>query len=222
MTATRRYLMQCQSSDAANLATGASVATTLKARANARMSLVYHPTDAQGVSAAWAGDVLTDLAGQVSWVARIMTGGLTGNVLTASQAAALRGNEVSYLERFAARSQNIMNGGYCMAGIPIDIMRIVDNFASNVESAGMDLLTTNRILPYTDDGISIWHAVVNAEFERLVTQGAAVGGTLILSKPRISSANDSDRARGIMPALVGSFRIQAGTYKLQANIKVAQ
>jgi hypothetical protein len=216
-----RYMWLGQTSDAAVLTSGASVAATLKARATLRTQLCYHPIDAEGFAAAWAGDVLTDRAGQVSWVARPLTG-LTGSVLTPSQAANLRANEVSYLERFAARSQNIANGGYSMGGRPIDIMRAIDTFASNCEIALMDLLVSSRILPYTDAGVELARGVLLQEFSNAVSQGYAVEGSLVLNKPKISDALTADRVRGIMPTFVGSATFQAGAYKVIANFEVEQ
>ena len=217
-----RYLWLGQTSDAAVLTTSASVALTLKARGTLRSQICYYPTDAGGLAAAWAGDVLVSPAGQVSWVARPLTSGLTGQVLTASQAAALRANEVSYLERFEARSQNIINGGYSMAGRPIDIMRAIDTWASNVEIAMMDLLVSNRILPYTDAGVEAARGVILQEFATAVSQGYAVDGSLVLNKPKIADASAANRVRGIMPVLVGSFTVQAGTYQIIANFEVVQ
>ena len=218
-----RYLWLGQTSDAAVLTTSASVALTLKTRGTLlRSQICYYPTDAGGLAAAWAGDVLVSPAGQVSWVARPLTSGLTGQVLTASQAAALRANEVSYLERFEARSQNIINGGYSMAGRPIDIMRAIDTWASNVEIAMMDLLVSNRILPYTDAGVEAARGVILQEFATAVSQGYAVDGSLVLNKPKITDASAANRVRGIMPVLVGSFTVQAGTYKIIANFEVVQ
>lgn len=199
-----------------------SVAGILKSRASLRTWAVYHPLDAEGVHSAWAADVLTDRAGEVSWVGRPLTG-LTANAFTsASTSATLRANEMSFLEDFAAREQHIMNGGYSMAGRPIDITRAMDTLWTNIEIALMDLIVTNRIVPYSKDGIEQGYGTIVREFNSAVDQGYAVAGTLELTKPSVEEASEPDRIRGILPTYTGSCKFQAGVYKIKANIEVYQ
>lgn len=157
----------------------------------------------------------------MTWQARALNG-LTGNILDATSEASIQSNEGSFLERFEARSQNIMNGGYSFFGRPLDIIRGMDTFEFNLKTANMDYLVNNNIVPYTNTGFEAVRGVTITTFNQAVEAGYAVDGTLVLSKPKTTDATSDERARGIMPVLVGEFQLQAGVHKIQARFTVYQ
>lgn len=215
---------QCiiQTSDANNLTDASgNILGKIKDLGLKRTGGVYHPLDAEGVHAAWVGRVGSIPVGQVTWQARALNG-LTGNILDATSEASIQSNEGSFLERFEARSQNIMNGGYSFFGRPLDIIRGMDTFEFNLKTANMDYLVNNNIVPYTNTGFEAVRGVTITTFNQAVEAGYAVDGTLVLSKPKTTDATSDERARGIMPVLVGEFQLQAGVHKIQARFTVYQ
>lgn len=215
---------QCliQTSDADNLTDASgNVLGYLKGKAYKRSAGVYHPLDAEGVHSGWAGRVLSLPVGSVTWHARALNG-LTGNILDSTSEANIQSNEGSFLERFEARSQNVMNGGYSFFGIPIDIIRAMDTFEYNVKVASMDLLVNNNTIPYTDDGFARIRGAIITQYNIAVEAGYAVENTLVLNTPKPSDADPADRARGITPLFVGSFQIQAGVHKIRMRFTVYQ
>ena len=220
--AEKRHLLGMQTSDADILTSVTTdVFSKLKAKLYLRSFGVQHPTNSEGVCAAWSGNVLTSPAGQVNWKARALTG-LTGRILTAPEAANLLSKEGSFLELFAARDQSVMDGAYSFAGRPIDITRAIDTFRTNVEIALMDLLVNARIVPYSKVGQSMVSGAIWGEINRAVAQGYAIDGTFSVEFPPISSASANDRKRGIMPTFVVNGTIQAGTYTIRVRGSLAQ
>ena len=216
-----RHMLGLQSSDSDILTSVTTdVFSKLKARGSYRVYGVQHHIDAEGVVEAWAGDVLTDPAGAVSWPWKPLTG-LTGRVLTASEAANLRAKEGSFLETFAARSQSIMNGGYSFAGRPIDIARALDTLRSNIEIAITDLFVGSRIVPYSKQGQSAIEGVIWNEISNAVAAGYAVDGTFTIAFDDIVPGS-ADAVRGIYPDFEVSGTIQAGGYKVIVNMELSQ
>lgn len=216
-----RHELGLQSSDADILTSVTTdVFSTLKARGSYRVYGVQHHIDAEGIVEAWAGDVLTDPAGSVSWPWKILTG-FTDRVLTASEAANLRAKEGSFLENFAARDQSIMNGGYSFAGRPIDIARALDTLRSNMEIAIADLFIGSRIVPYSKQGQSVIEGVIWNEINNAVAAGYAVDGTFTVEFGDIVPGS-ADAVRGIYPYFEVTGTIQAGGYKVIVNMELSQ
>lgn len=216
-------MVALQSSDADILTSVTTdVFSILKARGSLRGFGVYHPVDAEGVHSAWTADVSTDRVGQVQWHGRPLIG-LQGNYFTSADAPAnIRAKEGSFLERFAARGQDIMNGGYSWAGRPIDITRGIDDLLFKFRSALMDLITNSRIIPYSKIGQQRGADAIAAQFDAAVKQGYAIPGTLVLTYDPITEATPSDRNRGIFPTYTGSCTIQAGGHKFILDFTVTQ
>lgn len=211
-----------QTSDANNLTDAAgNIGGILQALGLKRTGGVYHPLDAEGVHSGWVGRVGSIPVGQVTWQERALNG-LTGNILDATSESNIQSNELSFLERFEARAQNVMNGGYSFFGRPLDIVRSMDTFEFNLKTATMDLLVNNNIVPYTDTGFEMVRGVAITTYNQAVEQGYAVSGTLVLSKPKTSDATSNERSRGIMPVIVGEFQIQAGVHRARFKFTVYQ
>jgi hypothetical protein len=216
-----RHMLGLQSSDADILTTVTTdVFSKLKARASYRVYGVQHHIDAEGIVEAWAGDVLTDPAGSVSWPWKQLTG-FTDRVLEADEAAALRSKEGSFLEDFAARDQSIMNGGYSFAGRPIDIARALDTLRSNMEVAVADLFIGSRIVPYSKQGQSAIEGVLWKEIAGGVEAGYAIDGSFTIEFDDITPGTN-DAVRGIYPDFDVTGVIQAGGYKVIVNMELSQ
>lgn len=216
-----RHMIGLQSSDADILtAATTDVFSVLKGRGSYRVFGVQHHIDAEGVVEAWAGDVLTDPAGSVSWVAKPVVG-LTGRVLTAAQANNLRSKEGSFLEEFSARNQDIMMGAYSFAGRPIDIARCIDTLRTNIEIGMTDEFVGSRIVPYSKEGQNKLKGRILTEINAAIEAGYAVDGTFAIEFDDIQYGTN-DAVRGIFPPFTVSGIIQAGGYKVVVNLELSQ
>lgn len=215
------HIIGLQSSDADILTTATTdVFSTLKARGSYRVYGVQHHIDAEGVVEAWAGDVLTDPAGSVSWFWKPLTG-LTDRVLTAPQALNLRSKEGSFLEDFTARDQSVMNGGFSFAGRPIDIARCLDTLRSNMEIGVADYFIGSRIVPYSRQGQSAIEGVLLGEINGAVEAGYGIDGSFeITFGPLVPGS--AEAVRGEYPPFSVTGIIQAGGSKVIVNMELAQ
>ena len=212
-----------QTSDANTLTDAAgNVLGTLQARSYLRSGGGYHAIDSEGFMAAAAGFVLPNHVGSVSWFWKPLVG-LTPSAFTSSSSSAnLRSNEGWFLERFEARNQDVINGGFSFRGVPMDIIRAIDTFQLDCGSALLDLLINTLIVPYTNIGLSQVKGVIVSQFNLAVDAGYAVAGTLVMNDPKIADASGNDQSRGIFPPFDISFEIQAGASKITVNATVSQ
>lgn len=218
-TERKLHVVQSSDSDVASNST-TDVFSRMQDAARGRTAGLYHPINAEGVHSGWAGDVTTDGPGEVNWNA-IPLAGFTGQVFTdLSVPANVRGKEGGYLERFEARGQDIIIGGYAFDGRPFDLRRALDTFCINVENALFDLLVVERIVPYTQEGLARSEAKIREVWTE--AEEAGYGVSLLLETPEITDATAAEQERGILPAFTGHAVMQVGTYQIRADFTVSQ
>ncbi len=210
-----------QSSDAdIRTSVDTDVFSQLKALARKRTMGIEHPIDAEAVASAWVGDVNTDGPGQVNYAATVISGFSAQDFTDPNAPSNIRSKEGGYLERFEARGQDIMSGGYSFNGRPFDLMRAIDTFCLNVESGLLDLLVVERIVPYSNEGIAAGEAVIREVFDVAVADGFGV--SLDLDVPDITDASTNEQERGIWPPFAGHVVMQVGTFEIRADFTVSQ
>lgn len=207
------------------------VIARLKNASIERNFAVYHPSlDAnsgiesyEGPLAKWTATVLTLPVGSVQWKGRALEGDLHGiRFAEGNTPNNLKDRDASWLERFDARQQNMMNGGYMLNGLIIDIVRALDTITSNVENAMLDLFVQQNIIPYSPDGIALGREAIQGELDRGITDGYVLPQSTVVVDPDLSTATAAERARGIMPPFTFTAVVQAGTYHMTVNGSITQ
>lgn len=222
-----------QSSDTAirdtPIAIGTDVGAKLRNLDRLRSWGVWHPspvsvdTAYEAPFSQWAAVVMTLPPGKVQWHGRILTG-FTGNYMTDTQNANLKARRVSFLERFDALERSQMNGGFNSAGRIIDIVRGMDQLEAELNIAMQDLIATNDILPYTQDGLDDVVGELEGVVNRLTEQGSVVLNTLDYPEglPLITDATPDERIEGVMPWVVFTLVLQAGTTRVRVRGTITQ
>lgn len=208
---------------------GADVGAQLSVLALQRTAVVYHPSEdgAQAYKApfsAWVGDYSTDLPGQVN-THGLQLRGFQGRSYTTQQARNLQDRNLTFLDQFdalGAGGSQATNGGKNTDGRKFDLIRGADQATALIQVGMLNLLITARILPFTVAGVKEGTRVISEAFDDLVDQGFAIGNSLVVIEPDLSTLSAEDIENGIMNQFTVTFVVQAGTDKVIVRGTITQ
>jgi hypothetical protein len=191
------------------------VASVIKATNNDRVVSCYH-SESQGdaspefFEAAWPGALLPKKPGSITWAFKTPKS-LTTDTITDTQESNALGKFCNIF--ITVSGVDITKFGYVSDGTYIDERRGLDQLQAWLQEGVFAKLVAVDKIPYTDEGIGIIVAEMNAVFERASTQGILVAGSTVITIPAASSASSSDRQNRIAPNipftsdLQGAFHI---------------
>ncbi|MGN6103657.1 MAG: DUF3383 family protein [Kofleriaceae bacterium] len=202
-TQKRLYIADISASETVTLAsagTGASdAADDLMVLGYDRTAVVYHPSPASMLGAAWLGTRLWTDAGSENWKFADPTGVLPVS-LTTTHKTNLEAKNANTLESTGRNSR--MWAGTVASGEFIDVIRGIDWLENDMQTEVYDALASALKVPFTDAGIAL------IENKMLLSLGRGVSRGLLADDPkpvvRVPKAKDvasSDKKRRILPDL---------------------
>lgn len=208
---------------------GDDVGAQLSVLALQRTAVVYHPSEdgAQAYKAPfsqWVGDYATDLPGQVN-THGLQLRGFQGRSYTTQQARNLQDRNLTFLDQFdalGAGGSQATNGGKNTDGRKFDLIRGADQATAKIQIGMLNLLIPARILPFTVAGVKEGTRVISEAFDDLVDQGFAIGNSLVVIEPNLSTLSAQDIEDGIMNQFTVTFVVQAGTDKVIVRGTITQ
>lgn len=190
------------------------LASTLKALAYKRTALVFSiAAISQGIEAAWMGGQLPATPGSNNWAFKTLVG-ISPDTLSASAQAILigvpeaqiAGKNVNIYQTVGG--VNITEMGQMIGGQYIDITIGIDWFKATCQVNLYTALIQASKIPYTDNGVAILIAAVQATIRQGVANGLIDGNSPIsVTAPSVLSVPASQRANRVAPTISFSFRL---------------
>lgn len=204
-----------QSNDAEILATPYSdvntttdVASVLRGAGYTRTALIYDPSDAAMLDAAWMGRCLPEIPGSITWAHKRLIG-VTATRLTATQQTNLESKNANNYRPMAGSS--ITWPATMASGQYIDITHGLDKLKSRMQELVASLLITVKKVPFTDLGMTqiaarIRTALKESESDgfvadsRTLEDGTVLQPSWTVTAPLVADIPAEDRAARRIPA----------------------
>lgn len=172
----RLFLARTFDSDVAGVTVGSdggSIAYTLQNGNFDRTALFYTQTG-DLLDCAWAGNVLPEPAGSVTWAYRSLSG-VGADSLSGTEITNLENKDVNFNTTIGGI--NITRYGTASGGEFLDVMRGSDWLGARIQERIYALLVNNDKVPFTDNGIQAIRGEILAQLQ------AGVGRNFLASDP---------------------------------------
>ena len=178
------YLASTMDSDVKSSASD-DIASTLQTSAWDKTSAFYHPLVHSFPEAAWMGNVFPYDPGEATWAFKTLAG-IAATTLTATEVTNLEGKNCN---RYTlVNGVNITLDGKVASGEWMDIIRGLDWLETRIAEDVYALLVSLAKLPYTDAGVAMVVAVVDARLLDAVGNGLLAPLDKFASPPEGTSA----------------------------------
>jgi hypothetical protein len=187
-------LFFADSSDSDLLAGTNTTAIALKAAANDRTVLLYHPDSSQSAAAGWVGVGAPQDPGAITWAMRTIKD-VTAQSITATQRVNLDASNVNYYNPI--RGINVTRPGKVSSGEWIDIRHGIDALTADMQESVFALLANSLKVPFTGAGFDIIESTVAASLARF--EGSKDQPGLLIPKqslvimPTLASVSPADK-----------------------------
>ena len=210
-------LIDAYGADPPNAAETTDIGSLLKTGAAGRSAVFYNAEAAESLASAIAGKLLPTPPGNSTFAFQTLNG-VTQASLTATQVTALDGKNISYFEALGGR--NVTLGGRLADGEFIDIVRDTDWLVSRIRSAVLAVIVGKNKVPYTDAGIALIQAAVDAVLGVAVEEGV-IDDDWTKTNPRVADVPVNDRAQRQLPSIDITCRLTGAIHSVSFSISVS-
>lgn len=184
----------------------------LKALSYDRTALFYHSTaDASYPEAAWAGGLLPEDAGSVTWFAKRLRG-IAVDTLSTAQVAKALGNNVTIYEEIG--SVGFTRDGKTASGRFIDVRMGVDYVQARMEENIFSRIVNLKKIPYTDQGATIIENEIRFTLDDGIEKSIlAKDPPYTVSVPKVASVSSNDRANRLLPDITWEANLAGAIHK---------
>jgi hypothetical protein len=212
----KMYFPSICDSEAATLAsagTGNSdCADDLKVLGYKRTAVVYHPSPAAMLGAAWLGTRLPYTPGSETWKFASPSG-VSAYTLTSTHKTNLRAKNVNTIESLGGT--NRMWEGKTASGQFIDVTRGLDWLEDDMQVAVYNALAGALKVPYTDAGIALIQNAVVGSLQRAVQNGLlAADPEPVVTVPKASAVATADKTIRTLPDVKFSGTLAGAVHKV--------
>lgn len=210
------YIADVSASETITLAaSGGDLADDLHGLAYGRTAVVYHPSPAAMLGAAWLGARLPYDPGSETWK-WVQINGVSPVQLTGTHKANLRAKKVNTLETIAG--VNITWDGTTVDGDYIDVIRGLDWLEDDMQKSVFEALASAVKIPFTDAGVTVIEAAVRASLLRGVSQGLlAPDPEPVVTVPRVADVSQANKAQRYLPDVKFSATLAGAIHKVAIN-----
>lgn len=214
-TQKKMYFADLSMSETVTLAsagTGTSdPADDLKTLAYKRTALVYHPSPASMLGAAWLGLRLPEDPGSETWKFAQVSG-VTPVTLTETHKTNLRAKNTNTLESIGGVSA-MWEGKVC-SGQFIDVTRGLDWLENDMQTAVYNALLNAKKIPFTDAGVALIENEVLGSLERGAQQGLLDASTIRVTVPKVASVSAANKSIRTLPDVKFTATLQGAIHKV--------
>ncbi len=216
------------------IAGATDVGAITKATLTRRSKGAWHPVPAaatkayEGATSQWVGMYTTLLPGQVQPTNKRILGLVARGKLTATQQTNLEDRAVERFEFVAtigAAGASITQRRFTPSGRLIDLQRALDQIGNLYRTLGVDLITGNPNLPYTNPGLAQIHAGMVVKGTQLLRdQGLVIGDYQYVNGrlPTRADATQPEIEAGTTPLFNFNITIQLGITEIPTQVNVFQ
>jgi hypothetical protein len=191
------------SSGIAVAATTTDIVSKLKAKSYFRTFAIFSGNASAFPEAAMLGKFLPYTPGSEQWAFKTLVG-ITADVLTASQRAALIAKRANYYSKVAGN--DVIQGGKVVGNEWIDTIRLIDLIVARTQEAIFSRLLRLPKIPFTNGGIGI----VENEVKGVLSAQQKIGGI---------APDEVDANGDLVPGFVTDFPLAS---EISANDKAAR
>ncbi len=173
---------------------------------------MWHQKPSQYAAAAWMGRMFPTAPGQATWANKSLVG-VDKTPLSDTERGVLKGKNCNYY--VDVKGVGFTLDGRAASGRYIDITRGMDWFDARTVERIVAMLANNDKIAYTDKGIELPRAQVEAQ----ILEG--IGVTLIdgdspwsVTVPKVANINPNDRTARTLPDLKYAFVLQGAVHKV--------
>jgi hypothetical protein len=179
--------------------TGGNIAETLFNAGNKeRWSVMFHHNLAQMPHAAWAGKVLPEDPGSVTWAFKSLAGVVAASYTTAEEGK-LDDNNVNRYVQISGLSIT-QRGETSKDGFFIDVMRGIDFIKARMQEAIFGQLATLKKIPFTDPGIAVVENEIRSVLRLGITQGILSSDPeIVVIVPKAADVSTVDKKARTLP-----------------------
>lgn len=207
------YVFDVNESDAITTSAGNSdTLDDIEVLNRARTAGTYHPSPADMNSAAWAGKVLPLDPGSATWKFKILSG-VAAVSLTATHRTNLIARSANFYQTVAGI--DIMAEGTTADGDFIDVQRGLDWLEDDMSKGVFGALASAAKIPFTDPGIAVIQAEMEASLQRAVARGIlAVDPAPAVTVPKAADVSSADKTSRTLPDMKFSGTLAGAIHKV--------
>lgn len=211
---TKIFLTNTTDSECVDIAETTDVMSGLQAAAYARTAIIYSQAELLSWSgAAWAGNRLPSDPGSSTWSYKTLRGVTVDTALTGGQASVIESKGGNHYTRVAG--VNITRYGITASGEYIDITRFIDWLDARIKERIFGVLVNNEKIPYTDSGVDLMRAQVEAQLQQGITAGGlAADPKPTVTAPKVADIDTADKANRILPDIEFQATLAGAIHKL--------
>jgi len=208
------FLTNTTDTECVDIAVTDDVMSGLQAAAYARTAIIYSQAELLSWSgAAWAGNRLPSDPGSSTWAYKTLAGVTVDGNLTGGQASVIESKGGNHYTRVAG--VNITRYGITASGEYIDITRFIDWLDARIKERIFGVLINNAKIPYTDGGVDLMRAQVQAQLQQgIVAGGLAADPAPTVTAPKVADIDTADKANRILPDIEFQATLAGAIHKL--------
>lgn len=177
-----------------------------------RVAGSWHASPAAMPGVAWLGRVLPTEPGSATWKFKQVTG-VTPSTLTTTQRNNLRARKANWYERVAGVA--IFSEGTTADGDFIDVTRNTDFLEDEMSKNVYEILASNDIVPYSDEGIAVVENGMRGTLQICVDKGILRSSPAPdVEVPKMSEISDANIAGRVLPDMKFSGKIRGAVHKV--------
>lgn len=185
----------------------------LKATARDRTALMYlGAADTEFPEAAWAGLLLPEDPGSITWFGKTLAGVTRDELTSAEKNKALGNNVNTYTE---IGGVNISQNGFMVSGRFLDVRRSADWLQARIEENIFRLIVASKKIPYTDAGVGL----IENEIRAVLNE--AIGNDVLradpeptVTVPKVLNVSANDRANRLLPDVTFEAQLAGAIHKV--------
>lgn len=210
---TKLYIFDTNDTDAITVAAGGGdLLDALHSATRARTAGAYHPSPANMMAAAWLGRVLPLDPGSETWKFKTLSGVLPVT-LTSTHRVNLRAKKANTYQAVAGR--NITWEGTVADGDFIDVTRGIDWLEDDMQKGVFGALANSDKIPFTNAGVAVITAEVEASLKRAVGKGILSGDPKpVVTAPKVADIDITNKSLRNLPDVKFSGTLAGAIHKV--------
>lgn len=193
------------------------VASELQALSYDRTAYLWSDDEANYPECAWAGRLLPENPGSVTWKFKTLAG-ITADTFTTAQLTQLRAKNANFFETVGGNSI-ITSEAVMVGGEFIDIIRGIDWLVARIGEDVLTVFINSNKVPYTNKGVSLIVAPLRkrlldaaSEDVQLITKDS-----IVITEPDVADALTADKAARLLKNVNFSATLQGAVHKTEIN-----
>ncbi len=196
--------------------TAGNIAETLYDANKDRIVAFFHHNVVDMPHCAWAGRVLPENPGSVTWMFKSLSG-VTAESFTTAEQGKLDSNNVNRYVKISGLSIT-RNGTSSKSGFYVDVIRGIDFIKARMQEAIFRQLATLKKIPFTDQGIAVVENEIRAILRLSISQGILSSDPQpVVLVPKASDVQPSDKANRTLPDVSFSATLAGAVHKVQIS-----